>query len=100
MRLKKINLNRMKLPNEIVRGLSFEDNDPQWVAIHMLLDASIESETADALSKENKSEDRAWHSGRASALISFKNVLLDTRDAVLVDIGRPPQKHDSSKNGP
>lgn len=82
-------------PKEIVHGFSFPENDAQWKAIHMLLDASIETETTDALSKDNKSEDRAWHSGRASALIAFKDILLNTRDIVLADQGIAPQKHDS-----
>lgn len=89
----------MRYPIEIVNGLSFAENDPQWKAIHMLLDASIEAETIDALSKDNKSEDRAWHSGRASSLIAFKQILMNTRDAVLADLGRSPQRHDSSENG-
>lgn len=82
-------------PKEIIHGFSFHESDAQWKALHMLLDASIESETADALSKDNKSEDRAWHSGRASALISFKDLLLSTRETVLADMGISPQKHDS-----
>jgi hypothetical protein len=89
----------VRLPPEIVNGFAFDEHDPQWKAIHMLLDASIESETSDALSKENKSEDRAWHSGRASSLIAFKQIILSTREQVLADIGRAPQKHDSSENG-
>ena len=89
----------MKYPNEIVHGFSFEANNPTWKALIMLLDASIEAETADAISKENKGEDRAWHAGRAAALSSFKDILVTTRDDVLADLGRPPQKYESDEIG-
>jgi len=79
------------LPQEIIHGFGFEKDNPVWKATLMLLDASIESETAYALQKENRGEDRAYHCGRAEALNSFKDVLLNTRDAVLKDIGRPPE---------
>jgi hypothetical protein len=79
------------LPQEIVHGFAFDKDTPLWKATLMLLDASIESETAYALQKENRGEDRAYHCGRAEALNSFKAVLLTTRDAVLKDLGRPPE---------
>ena len=85
------------LPQEIIHGFGFEKGNPVWKATMMLLDASIESETAIALQKDNKGEDRAYHCGRAEALISFKSVLHSTRDVVLKDIGRPLD--DSSENG-
>jgi len=79
------------LPQEIIHGFAFETNHITWKAIHMILDASIESEVATALSKENKGEDRAWHAGRADALMAFKDVLMNTRNEVLIDQGRPPE---------
>ena len=77
------------LPKEILVGFSFEAGNDTWKAIHLLLDASIESEVANALSKENKGEDRAWYAGRADALMAFKEILVNTRNTVLEDQGRP-----------
>jgi len=77
------------LPQQIIHGFGFEKDNPVWKATLMLLDASIESETAYALQKENRGEDRAYHCGRAEALVAFKSVMLSTREAVLKDIGRP-----------
>lgn len=77
------------LPQEIVNAFSFDPKNELWKAVNTLIDASIEAETAYALQKENRGEDRAYHCGRAEALISFKAVLQDTRDAVLKDQGRP-----------
>lgn len=54
---------------------------------------------ANALSKENKGEDRAWHCGRADALRDFKDVLMQTRNAVLADIGRPLENDNPSEIG-
>ena len=77
------------LPKEILVGFSFEAGNDTWKAVHLLLDASIESEVANALSKENKGEDRAWYAGRADALMAFKEILVNTRNTVLEDQGRP-----------
>ena len=77
------------LPQEIIHGFSFEKHDPLWKAVHALLDASIESEVASAISKENKGEDRAWYAGRADALVAFKEILVNTRGDVLRDQGKP-----------
>jgi len=77
------------LPQEIVNAFSFDPKNELWKAVNVLIDASIESETAYALQKENRGEDRAYHCGRAEALVSFKAVLLNTREAVLKDQGRP-----------
>ena len=79
------------LPQEIVHGFGFEKDNQLWKATIMLIDASIEAETAYALQKENRGEDRAYHCGRAEALVAFKQVLLSTRDTVLKDLGRPPE---------
>lgn len=79
----------MKYPNTIEIGLSFEKGNDTWKAIHMLIDASIESEVEYATSKDNKGEDRAWHCGRADALRAFKEVMIDTRNNILNDQGRP-----------
>lgn len=77
------------LPKEILVGFSFQAGNDTWKAVHLLLDASIESEVANALSKENKGEDRAWYAGRADALMAFKEILVNTRNTVLEDQGRP-----------
>jgi len=89
----------VSLPQEIISGFTFEKDNPTWKAILMLLDASIEAEAADALSKDNKGEDRAWHSGRTASLISFKDIIINTRNEVLADIGKPPEQYDSGKIG-
>jgi len=77
------------LPSQILVGFSFEAGNDTWKAVHMLLDASIEAEVANALSKDNKGEDRAWYAGRADALMAFKEILVNTRNTVLEDQGRP-----------
>jgi len=77
------------LPKEILHGFSFEAGNDTWKAVHLLLDASIDSEIANALAKENKGEDRAWYAGRADALMAFKEILVNTRNTVLEDQGRP-----------
>ena len=87
------------LPQEIIVGFSFDQNNELWKAVHMLLDASIEAETTNALSKENKGEDRAWHCGRADALNAFKDILINTRQDILRDQGRPAEPHNPSENG-
>lgn len=87
------------LPQEIIQGFSFETNNITWKAIHMLIDASIESEVANAVSKENKGEDRAWYAGRADALMAFKDVLMNTRNEILKDQGREPEGDASYKSG-
>jgi hypothetical protein len=89
----------MRYPNQIITGLSFEKNNDLWKALHMLLDASIESEVASAISKDNKGEDRAWYAGRAEALTAFKSILIQTREEVLADQGRPSEAHSSSESG-
>ena len=81
------------LPQEIIHGLSFEPKNELWKAVHMLIDASIDAELASATSKENKGEDRAWHCGRADALIAFKEILVNTRNDVLRDQGKPEESH-------
>jgi hypothetical protein len=74
--LNKINSNNNNLcyHKKIIHGLSFEPNNPLWLAVHKLLDASINSEVVSAVSKETKGEDRAWHCGRADALMAFKEI--------------------------
>lgn len=89
------------LPPEIVYGFAFEPhNNSLWKALHMLIDASIESEVAAAISKENKGEDRAWYAGRADALSTFKTILIETRNQVLEHQDRPPETANPSGNGP
>lgn len=87
------------LPQDIIHGLSFEAGNPVWKTVLQLLDASIEVEQDTAVSKEVKGEDRAWHCGRADALKAFKMVLLNSRDQVLKDQGRPSESHTSSEIG-
>lgn len=89
----------MSLPIEIINGLSFEKGNPTWGAVMLLINASIESEVSDALSKDSKGEDRAWHSGRASSLTSFRDLLILTRDEVLADQGKAPEQYDSGEIG-
>ena len=89
----------MRYPNQIITGLSFEKNNDLWKAVHMLIDASIESEVATAISREVKGEDRAWFAGRAEALTAFKSILIQTREEVLADQGRPSEDHAPSESG-
>ena len=81
------------LPQEIIHGFSFDPKDPLWKAVHALLNASIDSEVVSAISKENKGEDRAWHAGRADALMAFREILVNTRNDVLRDQGKPEEDH-------
>lgn len=83
------------LPQEIIHGLSFESHNELWKAVHLLIDASIDAELASATAKENKGEDRAWHCGRADALIAFKEILINTRNDVLRDQGREEENYKS-----
>jgi hypothetical protein len=87
------------LPQQIIVGLSFDKNNELWKAVHLLLDASIESEVVNALAKENKGEDRAWHCGRADALKAFKDIIMNTRNDVLRDQGRPLEEDNPSESG-
>ena len=89
----------MRYPNQIITGLSFEKNNDLWKAVHMLIDASIESEVAPAISRVVMGEDRAWFAGRAEALTAFKSILIQTREEVLADQGRPSEAHSSSESG-
>ena len=88
------------LPDSVIRGFSFENKNELWTALHMLIDASIESEVAAAISKDNKGEDRAWYAGRAEALVTFKTIIIETRNQVLAHEGRPPETANPSENGP
>lgn len=87
------------LPQQIIVGLSFEKSNELWKAIHLLLDASVDAEVVNALAKENKGEDRAWHCGRADALKAFKEIIINTRNDVLRDQGRPLEEDNPSENG-
>lgn len=89
----------MSYPQKIIVGLSFDKNNELWQAVHLLLDASIDAETVNAFSKENKGEDRAWHCGRADALSAFKEILVNTRNDILRDQGRPSEEHSPSESG-
>ena len=87
------------LPQQIIVGLSFEKSNELWKAIHLLLDASIDVEVVNALAKENKGEDRDWHCGRADALKAFKEIIINTRNDVLRDQGRPLEEDNPSESG-
>jgi len=88
------------LPPEILHGFSFDpNNNSLWKALHLLIDASIESEVAATISKENRGEDRAWYAGRADGLATFKTILIETRNHVLMEQGRPPENNNPSGNG-
>ncbi len=76
-----------RYPTEIHLGFSFTGENPTYKAVITLLQASIESEVAAALSKDNKGEDRAWYAGRAEALMSFKTILESVRADVLQEMG-------------
>ena len=89
----------MSLPQVVIHSFSFAGKNELWQSIHILLDASIESEMQSALSKENKGEDRAWHCGRAEALRDFKDVIMQTRNAVLRDVGREEETDNPSEIG-
>lgn len=79
----------MSYPTQILVGFSFDKNNELWKAVNLLLDASIEAETAKAISIDVKGEDRAWYCGRADALSAFKEIIINTRNDVLADQGRP-----------
>jgi hypothetical protein len=84
------------LPQDIIHGFTWEGKNQTWKAVHLLIDASIDAEIAQAVSKDNKGEDRAWYAGRADALMAFKEILINTRNEVLMDLGRPPNDDGSS----
>lgn len=89
----------MSYPTQILVGFSFEKNNELWKAVNLLLDASIEAETAKAISIDVKGEDRVWYCGRADALSAFKEIIINTRNDVLADQGRPLEENVSSENG-
>lgn len=86
-----------KYPPEIMLGFSFDGENPTYKAFMLLLNESIESEVAAALSKENKGEDRAWYAGRAEALASFRSIVSNIRLEVAADNGI--KVDESSSNG-
>lgn len=89
-----------KYPSDIHLGFSFVGDNPTYKAVFTLLQASIESEIAAALAKENKGEDRAWYAGRAEALISFKSILESVREDVLREMGYQAAPYTDGSNTP
>lgn len=77
----------MSLPEDIAKALAPADKTELWKTVIKLLETSIYSETVQAVGKENKSEDRAWHCGRVDALMAFKDVLLDTQQEAAKQLG-------------
>lgn len=89
-----------KYPSEIHLGFSHIGENPTYKAVLTLLQASIESEVAAALAKDNKGEDRAWYAGRAEALISFKGILETVREDVLREMGYQAAPYTDGTNTP
>ena len=69
----------MSLPEDIAKALGPANKTELWNVVIKLLDASIYSESLQAVGKEQRGEDRAWHCGRVDALMAFKDVLVDTQ---------------------
>lgn len=84
----------MSLPEDLAKALGQADKSDLWKTVIKLLDASIYSESIQAVGKDQKGEDRAWHCGRVDALMAFKDVLVDTQIEAAKQTG-----HYSSENG-
>lgn len=69
----------MSLPDDISKALAPAAKTELWTAVIKLIDASIYSESVQAVGKEQKGEDRAWHCGRVDALMALKDVLVDAQ---------------------
>ena len=69
----------MALPDDISKALAPALKTELWDAVIKLIDASIYSESVQAVGKEQRGEDRAWHCGRVDALMTLKDVLVDTQ---------------------
>lgn len=79
----------MSMPEDIAKALGPAENHEIWKAVLKLLEASIYSESVQAVGKEQKGEDRAWHCGRVDALMALKDVLIDTQKACAKQQGFP-----------
>ena len=84
----------MSLPDDISKALAPAGKTELWAIVIRMLDASIYSESVQAVGKEQKGEDRAWHCGRVDALMAFKDVLIDTQAEAAKQHG-----YSSSENG-
>ena len=84
----------MSLPEDVARALATAEKTDVWKVVIKLLDASIYSESLQAVAKEQRGEDRAWHCGRVDALMAFKDVLTETQSEAAKQNG-----HYSSENG-
>ena len=69
----------MSIPDDISKALAPAAKTELWAVVIKMIDASIYSESVQAVGKENKGEDRAWHCGRVDALMALKDVLIDTQ---------------------
>lgn len=79
----------MNLPDDMSRALAPAENNEIWKAVLKLLEASIYSESVQAIGKEQRGEDRAWHCGRVDALMAFKDVLTESQRASARQHGHP-----------
>lgn len=70
-----------KLPDNIVAGLSVEDDNLTYKAIMDLLDTSIDAETSVAIGSTVAGINREWQCGRADALSAFKALIVDVRQS-------------------
>ncbi len=84
----------MSLPEDVSKALAPAAKTELWAAVIKLIDASIYSESVQAVGKEQKGEDRAWHCGRVDALMALKDVLVDAQAQAAKQHG-----YTSSENG-
>lgn len=84
----------MRIPEDVARALAPAENSEIWKTVIKMIDASIQSEAAQAVGREIRGEDRAWHCGRVDALMSLKDVLVETQNESAKQLG-----YSSSENG-
>jgi hypothetical protein len=84
----------MQLPEDIAKALAPASKTELWTAVMKLIDTSIYTESVQAVGKEQKGEDRAWHCGRVDALMALKDLLVDTQEQAARQLG-----YVSSENG-
>ena len=64
-------------------AFEFEGENPLWESILENLDAAIDVEMVTAISADTTGEARIHQSGRADALLDFKNHLVELREAAI-----------------